>query len=54
MLAACALLTLTGYMLYYTGNEAVRDGASYLHTGIGLALPILLALHTWSKARLSR
>jgi hypothetical protein len=45
MLAISALLTLTGYLLYYAGNEAVRDGASHVHTVIGFALPILLGLH---------
>lgn len=45
MLATCALLMLSGYVLYYAGNEAMREISSYAHLGLGLALPILLGLH---------
>jgi hypothetical protein len=45
MLAISALLTLTGYLLYYAGAETARDIASYVHLTLGLALPIVLALH---------
>ncbi len=45
MLAANAALIATAFGLYYAGAATVRDWASDLHIGIGLALPALLALH---------
>jgi hypothetical protein len=50
MLGASALLAISGYLLYYAGDEAVRAFASYFHTGIGLAIPIVLGLHVWRLA----
>lgn len=44
-LAAFALLTVTGYALYYTGDERLRAWTSWIHLAIGLALPLLLILH---------
>ena len=45
MLAANAALIVTAFGLYYAGAEPVRDWASTVHTGVGLALPALLVLH---------
>jgi hypothetical protein len=45
MLAANVALIVTAFGLYYAGAEPVRDWASTVHTGVGLALPALLALH---------
>ena len=45
MLDICALLTLTGYLLYYAGAETARDVSSYAHLALGLALPIVLGAH---------
>ncbi len=45
MLAANGALIVTAFGLYYAGAEPVRDWASTVHTGVGLALPVLLALH---------
>jgi hypothetical protein len=45
MLAANGALIVTAFGLYYAGAEPVRDWASTVHTGVGLALPALLALH---------
>ena len=45
MLVICALLTLTGYLLYYAGNETLRDASSYVHLALGLALPLVLGVH---------
>jgi hypothetical protein len=44
-LSAFAVLTITGYGLYYAGNEALRAWASWIHLGVGLVLPILLLVH---------
>jgi hypothetical protein len=45
MLAVCGLLILTGYLLYYAGNEAAREVSSYAHLTLGIALPLLLGFH---------
>lgn len=38
-------LILTGYLLYYTGNETLRNMASWFHIGCGLAWPIIILWH---------
>ena len=45
------LLILTGYGLYYIGNERLRSWTSWIHLIVGLALPPLLALHIWRGRR---
>jgi hypothetical protein len=44
-LGAFAVLTITGYGLYYAGSERLRAWASWIHVAVGLALPLLLILH---------
>jgi cation transport ATPase len=44
-LSAFAVLTATGYGLYYAGGETLRVWTSWIHLGIGLILPILLLVH---------
>jgi len=44
-LSAAALLTLSGYTLYYLGDEAWRNGTSQFHLWLGLAAPVLLFFH---------
>jgi hypothetical protein len=46
-------LTLTGYLLYYVGAEAVRSVMSVVHWAIGLGLPLLTGWHVW-RGRASR
>jgi len=50
ILAAAAWLIISGHVLYYSGDEAVRQAASYSHLGIGLALPLLLGFHVWRRS----
>ena len=45
LLIACGLLTVTGYLLYYIGNEAARDLSSYAHLALGIVLPVALGAH---------
>jgi len=45
MLALNAALIATAFGLYYLGSETFRRWASDLHIGVGLSLPILLAVH---------
>lgn len=41
------ILISTGYALYYVGNEQLRAWASWGHLWVGLALPLIVALHVW-------
>jgi hypothetical protein len=50
-LTAFAVLTVTGYGLYYAGGESLRAWTSWIHLGVGLALPLLLILHVWLGKR---
>jgi hypothetical protein len=44
-LLTIALLTISGYALYYTGNESWRAIASSFHLWLGIGTPALLVLH---------
>ena len=51
---ASAILILTGYMLYYVGDEGLRDWTSIIHWVLGLGVPALFIwhyLHGVSKRR---
>ena len=53
-LAIGAVLVVTGYLLYYAGAEATRAGASLLHLGSGLALPVVIVAHAFGRMRARR
>ena len=44
-LSALAVLTISGYGLYYAGGERLRTWTSWIHLAVGLILPILLLIH---------
>ena len=50
-LSALAVLTITGYGLYYAAGESLRAWASWIHLGVGLALPLLFIFHVWLGKR---
>jgi hypothetical protein len=50
VLAGCAVLAITGYLLYYAGNETVRDAASYVHLALGVVLPLVFGAHLQAKS----
>jgi cytochrome bd-type quinol oxidase subunit 2 len=50
-LSAFAVLTITGYGLYYAGGESLRAWTSWIHLTVGLALPILLLIHIFLGRR---
>lgn len=50
-LSAFAVLIITGYGLYYAGGERLRAWTSWIHLGVGLALPILLLIHIFLGRR---
>ena len=43
--AVFTLLILSGYLLYYVGDDRIRPLISVLHWGIGLACPAFFAWH---------
>jgi magnesium-transporting ATPase (P-type) len=44
-IAVFAVLTLTGYGLYYAGGETLRAWTSWIHLWTGLVFPIFLIVH---------
>jgi hypothetical protein len=50
-MGAFGILTVGGYGLYYAGAERLRSWTSWIHLGVGLALPLLLILHIWLGKR---
>ena len=50
-LGVFAVLTVTGYGLYYAGGEMLREWTSWIHLVVGLALPILLLIHIFLGRR---
>jgi thiamine biosynthesis lipoprotein len=50
-LSALAVLTTTGYGLYYAGGERLRAWTSWIHLSVGLVLPILLLIHIFLGRR---
>ncbi len=46
-----AFLGVSGYGLYYFGNERLRSWTSWLHLAIGVALPAMIVIHIWSGRR---
>ena len=45
MTGVFASLILSGYLLYYVGNDSARSVVSVLHWGIGVASPICFGVH---------
>jgi hypothetical protein len=54
MFALVVLLTLTGYGLYYSGEDQQRSVFSAIHWLVGLASALALALHVLLGKRSSR
>ena len=45
LLATSLWLTVTGYLLYYSGSDALRDYASQTHFWVGVGFVAVFALH---------
>jgi len=45
MVTINGLLIATAFGLYYAGSDVLRTWTSYLHIGIGLALPVVAVIH---------
>jgi hypothetical protein len=54
LVAFMLLLTVTGYLLYYAGDENTRPVISAAHWILGLAVPALLVWHIVSGRTLAR
>jgi hypothetical protein len=50
-LTVVSILTLTGYALYYLGDEKLRALYSDVHFWLGAAIPLLLIWHIWCGHR---
>lgn len=44
-------LTLSGYALYYSGSDMLRNNASTIHTALGFLFPAVLLWHIVSGRR---
>ncbi len=56
-IALCALLgvlIVSGYMLYYVGDEALRNWTSIAHWSFGLGLPVIFVWHYVNGMRARR
>ncbi len=51
MLAFLGFLVLSGYGLYYFGDERLRSWTSWSHLIVGVALPGMIIFHIWSGRR---
>ncbi|MBO9581857.1 MAG: hypothetical protein J7498_13280 [Sphingobium sp.] len=47
--AALAVLIVSGYLLYYAGDEALRDWTGFVHWAVGLGLPGVFTWHYLNK-----
>ncbi|MEM7352010.1 MAG: hypothetical protein AAF657_14515 [Acidobacteriota bacterium] len=45
LVSAVALQIITAYLLYYLGDETFRQSSSYVHSFIGVSLPLVLLAH---------
>ena len=54
LLVASAVLIASGWGLYYVGDETVRGWVAGVHEWIGLAGPLLVALHIARRRRARR
>jgi len=54
LLATCAILTVTGYGLYYLSSDAWRADASIVHQVVGVAAVAVLLVHVILGRRVDR
>lgn len=51
LMYATACSIVSAYLLYYVGDELVREYVAYLHLCIGFSLPIVLIVHIQSHKK---
>ncbi len=54
MVGTVGLLVLSGYGLYYAGDERLRALTAWAHDIVGLGLPGIIVLHIWRGRRTRR
>ncbi|HXY59971.1 MAG TPA: hypothetical protein VEH26_00055 [Chthoniobacterales bacterium] len=50
-LGLLGILTITGYGLYYFGNDQLRSWTSWIHLWVGLILPLAVVAHIFLGRR---
>jgi hypothetical protein len=51
LITASAILALSGWGLYYVGQETLRNATSILHSVIGVVAPLLIEVHVRADRR---
>ena len=51
MTGVLLLLMVSGYLLYYVGNETARSYVSIVHWTVGLACPLFFVWHRFKRRR---
>ena len=51
LVGTCLVLILTGWGLYYIGYEPLRQMGSFIHSYLGLLLPLVIYLHVLFSKR---
>lgn len=51
LIVSCAILIITGWGLYYLGNEHDRDLTSSIHSVLGFLMPVIIFFHVWRIVR---
>ena len=54
LLIVIGVLILSGYMLYYVGDDGVRNWTSVTHWTIGLVMPLLFLWHYLLARKIGR
>ncbi len=50
-MAVMGMQVLSGYSLYYVGDESMRAAFETFHVWVGMALPVLVGIHIWRGRR---
>jgi peptidoglycan/LPS O-acetylase OafA/YrhL len=48
LISVCGFLILSGWALYYVGDEQSRNWMSISHSLLGVLLPIFIFFHVWN------
>jgi hypothetical protein len=51
LVTLCAILIISGWGLYYFGQEELRAATSWVHSVLGLLLPCAVGVHVWRARR---
>ncbi len=51
LLTTSSFLILTGWGLYYLGNEVLRNWTSWIHSILGLLFPVLILIHVFQAKK---